>query len=44
MRLDTQGLKLFGRRFYTSWIVATVKVSGYRQSGLGFGGANEGKE
>ena len=44
MRLDTKSQKLFGSRFCADWIVATVKVSGNRQAGFGFGGANEAED
>lgn len=44
MRLDAKSLKLFGSRFCSGWIVATVKVSGDRQAGSGFGGTNEAED
>lgn len=44
MRPDAKGLKLFRSRFCAGWIVAPVQVSGDRQTGLSFGGANEAKD
>ena len=44
MRLDAKGLKPFGSRFCAGWIVATIKVSGDRQTGLSFGGTNEAED
>ena len=42
--MEAKGLKLFGRRFSAGRIVATVEVSGDRQTGLGSGGANEAED
>jgi hypothetical protein len=44
VRLDAKGLKLFGSRFCAGWIVATVEVSGDRETGLSSGGANEAED
>src|SRR5260370_33440843 len=41
MRLQTQGLELFGCWFGAGRIEATVEVSGDRQAGLSSGGADE---
>jgi hypothetical protein len=44
VRLDAKSLQLFGGRFCAGRIVATVKVSCDRQTGSGFGGANEAQD
>ena len=41
MRSQSEGSKLFGCRFGTGGIVATVELSGDRQAGIRSGGADE---
>jgi hypothetical protein len=41
VRFQSKGWKLFGRRFRTSGIVATVELSGDRQAGFRSGGSDE---
>jgi hypothetical protein len=41
VRFQSKGLKLFGCRFRTGGIVATVELSGDRQAGIGSGGSDE---